>query len=49
MIIFDGFVRVPGSAMIAVIASCIAIRVIEFARHRGGAPRSALAPDATAS
>ena len=49
MIIFDGFVRVLESAMIVVIASCIAIRIIEFVRHRGGAPRSALAPDATAS
>src|SRR5512140_1535849 len=36
VILFDGFVRVLGSAMIAVIASCIAIRIIEFVRHRGG-------------
>ncbi len=49
VIIFGGFVRVLGSAMIAIIASSITIRIIEFVRHRGGAPRSALAPDATAS
>ena len=49
VIIFDGFVRVLGSAMIAVVASCIAIRIIEFVRHRGGAPQSVLAPDATTS
>jgi hypothetical protein len=49
VVIFDGFVRVLGSAMIVVIASCIAIRVIEFVRHRGGAPRSVLSSDAAAS